>query len=81
MARAPNFDKPAREAAARAFGTDPARIFIELDKVNVGSDGIPVVVVNWQESMTVSRETRAAVKDAVRAVLPEHCRHYHVAVV
>ena len=81
MARAPNFDKPAREAAARVFQTDPERVFIEVDKVNVGSDGIPVVIVNWQESMTVSGETRAAVKEAVRAVLPPNCNHYHVAVV
>jgi hypothetical protein len=81
MARAPNFDKPAREAAARAFGTDPKRIFIEVDKVNVGHDGNPIVVVNWQESMTASSATRAAVKEAVRAVLPESCRHYHVSVI
>lgn len=81
MPKAPNFDKPAREAAARVFQTDPKRIFVEVDKVNVGSDGVPIVIVNWQESMTVSRDTRAAVKEAVKAVLPENCRHYHVAVV
>lgn len=68
----------ARLAAAKIFGTTQNRIGLELD---TSTPGKQVVVVNFQESMKHTSETRQAVKAAVQAALPPDYAHCKVTVV
>lgn len=65
--------KAARRAAAQAFGADPEEIMIELDG--------EVVIVNWQQSMKVTREVRRKVEEEVKKVLPPEHKNKIVSVV
>lgn len=68
-----------QRAAASAYGCDdPEEIGVELDEQYLTKDGRPSVLVNWSQSMKATSEVREAVKEAVRAALPESYQRYHV---
>lgn len=72
-------EQAVQRAAATAYGCDdPDEIGVELEENHLTKDGRPSVLVNWSQSMKVTSDTRAAAAEAVRAVLPESYRHYHV---
>jgi len=76
---APSFDRPAREAAAAVLHISAEEIFVEVDDVNLSSDGRRSILVRWQDSMRVP-EKWGAVRAAVHRVLPESHRDYHVTI-
>ena len=80
MKRAPNFDRSAREAAARVLHIPASRIFIKVDEQHLAADGRPSILINWSDSMRCP-ESWDAVREAVRSVLPPKYQRYHLAIV
>lgn len=67
-----SWKREAQRVAAEIYGTEPEYIFIEQAAES------PAVIVNWQQSMTVSQAVRNQVEDAVRAVLPKRLQRHDV---
>jgi hypothetical protein len=78
--RSPAFARKSREVAAKIWGIHQDSVHIELEELNLSSDGRPSVLINWSQSMKYP-EKRHAVQEAVRMALPEKYKDYIVTVV